>query len=101
MEGENIMTELDFIFNNPIEFDEPELKTNESSFICEEEVQQIEKSENKQQFPKRFFYNDDYEIYYSNRKNKIMIRNYKIGKYRYIKYSMRYTINIYYRFYIR
>lgn len=99
MEGENTMTELDFIFNNPIKFDEPELKTNESSFICEEEVQQIEieKSENKKQFPKRFFYNDDYEIYYSNRKNKIMIRNYKIGKYRYIKLSsfiLRYHDNI-------
>ncbi len=47
--------------------------------------------------PKRFNYNDDYEIYYSNRKNKMMVRNYKTMKYHNLKLSsfiLRYHVGL-------
>ena len=84
---EDNQTQLDFLFNNSsITFmGEPELKLNIqfASFI--EETQKIEdkkiqtdvsqESVRKKRFPKRFFYEHDYEIYYSNKKNKMMIKS--------------------------
>lgn len=83
-------TELNFM-------GEPELKLNIEFGSVIEETQQKDlkkvqtddskEPENKKRFPKRFFYNHDYEIYYSNRKNRMMIKNYKIGKYVNLKLS--------------
>jgi hypothetical protein len=91
-----LQTELDFLFqNSPTNcIEEPEFEysnvdkkekqtkimteTTQSSFLVEPV---------KKRHPKRFFYNDYYEIYYSNRKNRIMIRNYKTMKYHNIKLS--------------
>lgn len=90
---EDNQTQLDFLFNNSsITFmGEPELKLNIQFGFGIEETQQIEdkkvqtdvseESVRKKRFPKRFFYEHDYEIYYSNRKNRMMIKNYKLGKY--------------------
>ena len=71
---------------------EPELKLNTTFGSVIEETQPVESNrlidQSKQKrFPKRFFYEDDYEIYYSNRNNRIMIKNYKFSKYHNIKLS--------------
>lgn len=91
--------ELDFLFNNPIDamVEEPELRLNIEFSPAIEEPQQekVDKDEmdeskeqvKKKKFPKRFFYEDYYEIFYSNRKNMIMIKNYKVCKYHNIKLS--------------
>jgi len=92
MEYDN-QTQLDFLFNNSsITFmGEPELQLNIQFCSQIEETQQTEVKkvqtndskapENKKRLPKRFFYEHDYEIFYSNRKNRMMIKNYKLGKY--------------------
>lgn len=87
---EDNQTELNFM-------GEPELKLNIefASFIQEQQQKDLKKiqkddskePENKKRFPKRFFYNHDYEIFYSNRKNRMMIKNYKFGKYVNLKLS--------------
>jgi len=91
--------ELDFLFNNPIDamVEEPELRLNIEFSPAIEEPQQekVDKDEmdeskeqvKKKKFPKRFFYEDYYELFYSNRKNMIMIKNYKVCKYHNIKLS--------------
>lgn len=95
---EDNQTELDFLFNNPIDIEEePELQLNiEFSSAIEEpnpekvdkdEIGELKKQMKKKRFPKRFFYEDDYELFYSNRKNIIMIKNYKVCKYHNIKLS--------------
>ena len=96
---EYTQTELDFLFNNPIDamVEEPELQLNIefSSAIEEPKPEKVDKDEmneskkqvKKKRFPKRFFYDDDYELFYSNRKNMIMIKNYKVCKYHNIKLS--------------
>jgi hypothetical protein len=96
---EYTQTELDFLFNYPIDamVEEPELQLNIefSSAIEELKPEKVDKDEmneskeqvKKKRFPKRFFYEDYYEIYYSNRKNIIMIKNYKVCKYHNIKLS--------------
>ena len=70
---------------------EPELKLNINFYSFLEKTQHIEVKKTqtngseelikKKRFPKRFLYEHDYEIYYSNSKNRIMIKNYKLGKY--------------------
>lgn len=95
---EDNQTELDFLFNHPIDMvEEPELQLNIefSSAIEELKPENVDKDEmneskeqvKKKRFPKRFFYEDDYELFYSNRKNMIMIKNYKVCKYHNIKLS--------------
>jgi len=76
---------------------EPELKLNTSFGSVVEETQPVESNQKEtntsidqskqKRYPKRFFYEDDYEIFYSNRKNRIMIKNYKFSKYHNIKLS--------------
>lgn len=76
---------------------EPELKLNTSFGSVVEETQPVESNQKEKntsidqskqkRYPKRFFYEDDYEIYYSNRKNRMMIKNYKFNKYHNIKLS--------------
>lgn len=92
-------TQLDFLFNNIPNhlIMEPEFKINIecASFIEEMQQKDVKKiqtdisneSVRKKRFPKRFFYNHDYEIFYSNRKNRMMIKNYKSGKYINLKLS--------------
>jgi len=93
MEDDNqIETELDLLLMG-----EPELKLNTAFGSVVEETQpvgsnqketniSIDQSKQKR-YPKRFFYEDDYEIFYSNRKNRMMIKNYKFSKYHNIKLS--------------
>ena len=89
-----LQTELDFLFqNSPTNcIEEPEFELNiEFSNVNKKEnrIEIMTKTTQtnslvepvKKRHPKRFFYNDYYEIYYSNRKNRIMIRNYKTMKY--------------------
>lgn len=92
-------TQFDFLFNHSfINFmGEPELPLNnqfgsvvKESEIVEANLPQTDSSVkpvNKKRFPKRFFYEDYYELFYSNRKNIIMIKNYKVCKYHNIKLS--------------
>lgn len=95
---EENQTELDFLFNNPIHnVEEPELQLNIqfNSIIEEPKPEKVNKDKidvskeqvNKKRFPKRFFYENDYEFYYSNKENRIMIKNYKVTKYHNIKLS--------------
>lgn len=97
LNSEYNQTEFDFLFNNfprhlieePIfkinmNFGIEETKQDESNQIqTDSSIKQIK----KKRYPKRFFYCHDYEIYYSNRKNRIMIKNYKLGKYVNMKLS--------------
>lgn len=76
---------------------EPELKLNIAFGSVVEETQPVESNQKEtnssidqskqKRFPKRFFYEDDYEIYYSNKNNRMMIKNYKFSKYHNIKLS--------------
>jgi hypothetical protein len=70
---------------------EPELKLNTAFGSVVEETQPVESNQKEKNsskiYPKRFFYEDDYEIFYSNRKNRMMIKNYKFSKYHNIKLS--------------
>jgi len=80
-------TEHDFLL-----MEEPELKGNIEFCSIVEETQPVELNHSidqskQKRYPKRFFYEDDYEIFYSNRKNRIMIKNYKVSKYHNIKLS--------------
>ena len=85
-------TKLDFLLMG-----EPELKVNTEFYSVLEETQLVESNQKEinrsidqskqKRFPKRFFYEDDYEIYYSNKNNRIMIKNYKFSKYHNIKLS--------------
>jgi len=77
-------SELTHLFNYPLNFEEPKLPFDDSSFGFLS-LQNNELTENTGIKPpvknlkinsKRFWYLHDYEIYYSNRKNRIMIRNY-------------------------
>ena len=98
-EPEYNQTQLDFLFNlGPINFmGEPDLTLNiqfgsvaEESDVVEANLSQTDSSVKpvkKKRFPKRFFYGHDYEIFYSNKMNRIMIKNYKVGKYHNIKLS--------------
>ena len=82
-------TEFDFLFNRILV--EPELKLNIDFCSVVEETQRVESNQAKtdcsvelvkqRKFPKRFFYEDNYEFYYSNKKNRIMIKNYNVRKY--------------------
>jgi len=107
MEEDHNQTELDFLFHNsPITCqEEPEFKLNiefSNSHDKNEKLTETTKSSllvepSKKRHPKRFIYNDDYEIYYSNRKNRIMVRNYKTMKYHNIKLSsfiLRYHVGL-------
>ena len=93
-------TELDYLFNNiPNDFtEEPELRLIIDSCSIVEESEpvkinsdkidcSIEEPVKKKRFPKRFFYEHDYEFYYSNKMNRIMIRNYKVRKYHNVRLS--------------
>jgi hypothetical protein len=82
-------SELNFFFKNPLNFEKPKLPFDSSSFgflsLQNKELTgntEIKPSvKNLKKNPKRFWYLNDYEIYYSNRKNRIMIRNYKTSIY--------------------
>lgn len=81
MESES---ELSYLFKNPRNYGEPELPFDSDSLKQTESAQiptnpLVVKPSKK--FPKRFWYFDDYEIFYSNRKNRIMIKNYKTSIY--------------------
>lgn len=82
MESES-ESELSYLFKNPPNYGEPELPFGIDSFKQTESTQvpmnPLVKPSKK--FPKRFWYLNDYEIFYSNRKNRIMIRNYKTSIY--------------------
>jgi hypothetical protein len=111
MENPN-QTELDFLFQNSpinyirepefklnIEFSNVDKKENESQIATAIKTAQtiLFVEEPKKIYPKRFIYNDYYEIYYSNRKNRIMVRNYKTMKYHNIKLSsfiLRYHVGL-------
>ena len=95
-----LQTELDFLFQNSptncieepefelnIEFNNVNKKENRIEIMTETTQTNSLVEPVKKRHPKRFFYNDYYEIYYSNRKNRIMIRNYKTMKYHNIKLS--------------
>jgi len=71
-------------YSNPLNFGEPKLPFDSRSIeflrLQQESTRDIETKppvKNFKKFPKRFWYLDDYDIYYSNQKNLIMIRNYK------------------------
>ena len=80
MESES---ELSYLFKNPPNYGEPELPFGIDSFKQTESTQvpmnPLVKPSKK--FPKRFWYLNDYEIFYSNRKNRIMVKNYKTSIY--------------------
>jgi len=96
---EYTQTEFDFLFNNRPNnlIEEPRFKINMNSGFGIEEMKPVEsnKTQNndsikdvkQKKYPKRFFYEHDYEIYYSNRKNRIMVKNYKLKKYVNMKLS--------------
>lgn len=111
MEDTN-QTELDFLFQNSpqncieepdfqlnIEFSNSDKKENQSQNATATATSQTSHvvEAPKKRYPKRLNYNDDYEIYYSNRKNRIMVKNYKIMKYHNIKLSsfiLRYHVGL-------
>jgi len=111
MQNQN-QTELDYLFQNS-----PQNCMGEPEFLLHIEFGNGNKRENQSQnatvsatsqtsllveapkkiHPKRFIYNDYYEIYYSNRKNKMMVRNYKTMKYHNLKLSsfiLRYHVGL-------
>jgi len=82
-------SKFNFFFKNPLNFEEPKLPFDSSSFgflrLQNEELTENTEIKspvkNLKKNPKRFWYLHDYEIYYSNRKNRMMIRNYKTSIY--------------------
>jgi hypothetical protein len=75
---------LNHYFTNPPKLGEPKLPFDISSFeflrLQQESTEDIETKppvQNIRTYQKRFWYLNDYEIYYSNQKNQMMIRNYK------------------------
>jgi hypothetical protein len=69
-----LQTELDFLFqNSPTNcIEEPEFEfsnINKKENLTETTQTNSLVEPLKKRHPKRFFYNDDYEIYYLNRKN--------------------------------
>jgi hypothetical protein len=92
-------TEFDFLFNNRPNnlIEEPTFRINMNFDFCIEEPKPVESNQTQKdsstkqvkqkKFPKRFFYEHDYEIFYSNRKNRLMVKNYKLGKYVNMKLS--------------
>lgn len=81
-------------FTNPPMFEEPKLPFDINSLeFLRLQQKSMDKIETKlpvklfRKYHKRFWYLDDYEIYYSNQKNLIMIRNYKTMVYYQFKLS--------------
>ncbi len=96
---ETYQTELDLLSDSEQIYltEEPELELNIDDGDMIEKMRLIEdmnpkiniviKPVKQKRFPYRFFYEDNYEIYYSNRKNQLMVKNYKIAKYHNMKLS--------------
>lgn len=92
-------TEFDFLFNNRPShlIEEPSFKLNINFCSSIEKTKPVESNQaqtndsitqvKQKRYPKRFFYEHDYEIYYSNKKNRLMVKNYKLGKYVNMKLS--------------
>lgn len=85
---------LNHLFGNPLNLGEPKLPFDSRSIeflrLQQESTGDIETKPPAKifrKYQKRFWYLHDYEIYYSNQKNLIMIRNYKTMVYYQFKLS--------------
>ena len=73
-------SELSYLFKNPPNYYEPVLPFDCNSSLKQTESIQIEMNslvKPLKKNPKRIWYFHDYEICWSNRKNRVMIKNYK------------------------